>query len=67
MKKKLAALFFALSLTLAISANADPPEIDSGGDLPAPYGGTPTPEPATLILMGTGVAGLVVSRRKKKA
>ncbi len=29
--------------------------------------GTPIPEPGTMLLMGTGLAGLMVARRKKKA
>ncbi|MCK9294985.1 MAG: VPLPA-CTERM sorting domain-containing protein [Desulfobulbaceae bacterium] len=33
------------------------------GDAPAP---APVPVPATMLLMGTGLAGLIVARRKKK-
>jgi hypothetical protein len=37
----------------------------AGGDIG--NGGTPVPEPAAMLLMGTGIAGLIATRRKKKA
>jgi len=39
----------------------------TGYDIKVTGDAAPVPEPATMLLMGTGIAGLIAARRKKKA
>lgn len=66
------AVLFDLQLTGAGTATADGFAVDTNLFR---FGGTrydftdvaPTPEPATMLLMGTGLAGLMLRRRRRKA
>ena len=42
----------------------NPPPGSGGGGNPAPGGGAALPEPGTMLLVGTGLAGMALYRRR---
>ena len=47
------------------TGGGDPTPLDGGGNTTPPDGGAALPEPGTMLLVGSGLAGMAFYRRRK--